>query len=114
MFDSTIDRFDDHNDSICFIEEKQKEVCEKFNHIDETLKNIDKEIKRIEERESIEENKIIAIDAAKDVIKKCKFYNSGFCKAKSECIFYHAEKECDFYIKNGFCNIVECRQRHPK
>ena len=25
-FDSTIDRYDDHNDSICFME--QKEVCE--------------------------------------------------------------------------------------
>ena len=84
-----------------------------MNHIDETFENIDKEIKRIEERESIEEKKIIVMDAANDVIKKGKFDNSGFCKAKSECIFYHGEKDCVIYIKNAFCNIVKCRQRHP-
>ena len=49
---------------------EQKEVCEQLNHIDETFENIDKEIKRIEERESIEEKKIIVMDAANDVIKK--------------------------------------------
>ena len=53
-------------------------------------------------------------EAHEESIKKCKFDNLGFCKANISCKFYHADKECEFYLNNGYCNKMLCRGRHPR
>ena len=41
---------------------------------------------------------------------RCKYYNSGFCKLKSECQFRHPTTIC---IKSS-CENKGCLSRHPK
>ena len=31
-----------------------------------------------------------------------------------KCNFLHIEETCPFYIRNGYCNKVACKTRHPK
>ena len=46
-------------------------------------------------------------------LKKCKFYNRGYCK-NLKCRFFHPEKVCNLYIKDGVCEAQDCDYRHPK
>ena len=40
----------------------------------------------------------------------CKYYNSGFCKFKSDCKSYHSQINCTKYS----CKDKTCTNRHPK
>jgi hypothetical protein len=47
--------------------------------------------------------------------KKCRHNNSGYCKMKAECVYYHSDKICDQYLTNGKCTESRlCLDRHPK
>ena len=47
--------------------------------------------------------------------KKCRHNNSGYCKMKAECVYYHSDKICDQYLANGKCTESRlCLDRHPK
>jgi len=119
-FDNAIERFEgisstieDQEESISSIEEKQKDVETKLKEVDDNIKDLDIEIRNIEketinkERENKKENKNVSY-------KRCRFNNSGYCKAKTECNFYHSESLCEQYIGSGFCSLMSCRKRHPK
>ena len=41
---------------------------------------------------------------------KCKYFNTGFCKFKSECKFQHTETVC---LQNN-CKDKKCPHRHPE
>ena len=41
----------------------------------------------------------------------CKFFNSGYCKFRSECKFIHAKEICS---KTKCKNKKRCFKRHPK
>ena len=47
-------------------------------------------------------------------VKQCLFDRKGFCKAQSNCKFFHAENICEIYLTNKVCWKVKCRKRHPK
>ena len=105
---------DDQNETISNIEVKQNDVATKLTEIEEAIQKIDAEIKAIDERRKPKGNDINDNEAHDNSITKCKFDNLGFCKANISCKFYHAEKECEFYLNNGYCNKMLCRERHPK
>ena len=46
--------------------------------------------------------------------KKCKYFNGGHCKYKSECKFSHPKETCKLYLEGRKCDQKECNQRHPK
>ena len=47
--------------------------------------------------------------------KKCRHNNFGYCKMKSECIYYHSDQICDKFLANGKCTEARlCLDRHPK
>ena len=35
-------------------------------------------------------------------------------RTKMSCTFYHADRKCEVYLKNGYCNKMLCRGRHAK
>ena len=47
---------------------------------------------------------------AKEIEKKCKFFNSGFCRYKDECFFIHPKTICI----DKTCKDKNCVDRHPK
>ena len=53
-------------------------------------------------------------DTENTVRKKCRYYNGGYCKRKSECRFVHPEQICEETIQNKKCESNDCQKRHPK
>ena len=52
---------------------------------------------------------------AKKVVKRCKLFNTGFCKSEGMCPFLHPDSICDDYLKLGNCDQYRsCLKRHPK
>ena len=48
-------------------------------------------------------------------IKRCRYYNVGFCKMNNDCVFYLSDEVCDQYLKNGKCSEYKlCLKWHPK
>ena len=43
-------------------------------------------------------------------LKKCNFYNIGYCRSKSSCAFLHQKHLC----QNDECSDKECQKRHLK
>ena len=67
------------------------------------------------------ENKINDLDSKlennenKQGIKQCRYDRVGYCKKGiDECNFLHASETCTFYLEKGFCNKMQCLQRHPR
>ena len=47
-------------------------------------------------------------------VKKCNFYNRGFCKKGFSCGFDHSEsKNCETFSELGVCYDKKCNKRHP-
>ena len=46
--------------------------------------------------------------------RKCRHFNRGFYKFRSNCNFYHNPDICDEYLKNKVCKGTDCPYRHPK
>ena len=42
-------------------------------------------------------------------VKVCKFFNSGYCKFRSKCTFFHSKDRCE-----DECIGKNCQKRHPK
>ena len=47
-------------------------------------------------------------------VKKCKYFDKGFCKSQHFCKCYHPEKVCDQLNTEGTCRKLNCRDRHPR
>ena len=47
-------------------------------------------------------------------IRKCRYYNRGYCKFQEECNFAHPSTICQDLLKNGKCYLRQCPDRHPK
>ena len=46
--------------------------------------------------------------------KKCKYFNKGHCKIKSDCKFSHPNEICQIYLAGEKCDQKSCNNRHPK
>ena len=53
-------------------------------------------------------------EISKAKIKKCRYYNRGFCKFQDECNFDHPSTICHILLQNGKCYLRQCPDRHPK
>ena len=51
---------------------------------------------------------------AENRLKKCSYFDGGFCRDQFNCKFYHPEETCKIHIKEGICNLLNCNYRHPK
>ena len=47
--------------------------------------------------------------------KKCSYENTGTCRDKDRCLYFHPKKTCQHFSKMGSCLDEEvCQHRHPK
>ena len=47
-------------------------------------------------------------------LRKCRYFNRGFCKYGVNCKFYHSPDICNDYLEEGICRKNYCTERHPK
>ena len=45
---------------------------------------------------------------------KCRHNNAGYCRMKTDCVFYHAEEVCEKFITTECSEPKLCSYRHPK
>ena len=48
------------------------------------------------------------------LVRKCRYYNRGYCKFKENCHYLHSSSVCDTFLKDGICRKTDCKERHPK
>ena len=84
------------------------------NHEEEihAIKRIDIEIEKLERK--VDSKKEEGNDRGIRERKKCKFFNRGYCRYKSECKFAHPGEICKIYLEEKKCNDKTCADRHPK
>ena len=46
--------------------------------------------------------------------KRCRYWNRGFCREKSSCLFTHVKEDCESFQKEGSCYDRTCKKRHRK
>ena len=46
--------------------------------------------------------------------KICRYWNRGCCRNNLECSWLHAEKDCESFIQQGYCEERSCRKRHRR
>lgn len=82
----------------------QNIIKETMKKVVEDIQNIDKKIQLLDmkEKESL------------DRVRKCSYYNKGFCKLQKECPFYHPETLCSQFESEGICLKTICRDRHQR
>ena len=80
----------------------QKIIEETIGKVVNGIKSIDDKIQllNLKERESEER------------VRKCLYYNKGFCKLQKNCPFFHPENLCPQFEKEGICLKTICRDRH--
>ena len=104
-----------HDDDIQDLVNCQKTLELIVNANSEAIKRIDDEILDIKnDKAKAETNKKNDVHTKEEVGKKCKYFNSGHCKYKSECKFSHPKEICKAYLEGRKCNQKTCLSRHPK
>ena len=114
------------NPEIKEIVEKQRLLIELVEANSERIRKVDSEIKDIlskrqdippskekdsEERDSDEIKQVVE---SNPVIKKCRYFNKGYCKYEEKCKFRHPLEICQIHVKSLKCTIKGCKNRHPK
>jgi hypothetical protein len=81
-------------------------VCLLVKDLCETIKNLEIKIQVIERNQETENQ---------PVIKRCNYYNTGFCKNRRKCPSFHPDSICQVYLDSGKCEEYRtCQKRHPK
>ena len=85
--------------------EKYNNVCRVVHELSDIIKHLEEKIKMIEKKEL----------PGKRIPKRCRYYNSGYCKLGGACLFAHPEETCQEYLRHGKCpDLGSCEKRHPK
>ena len=91
------------------LETERKKVKLLEDIIKNQKKNIDI-LKEKKEEEDIEQPK----DKKGKRSKRCRYWNRGFCREKSSCLFSHVKEDCESFQKEGSCYDRTCKKRHRK
>ena len=86
----------------------------------EAIKQLDEELERanggkeviVEPKKTVD--KVEDVKISRNKIKKCRYFNRGFCKYKTKCRFFHPRENCPEYMKTYKCEVKDCQLRHPK
>ena len=109
------------NPEVKKIIEKQKLLNELIVANTESIKKIESEMKEIQKKGNVIPPIIEKeVDEAKNVagsnlaIKKCRYFDKGYCKYAKKCRYLHPKEICKTHIENMKCKVKECSRRHPK
>ena len=95
----TIDKITDLNKQL------NKDVLDLYQIIQKLTKNHKKSSENVFEKKVTKES-----EEEIRTNKKCRFYNVGYCRSKSNCSFLHPTTFC----KTDKCNDKDCSNRHVK
>ena len=102
------------------IVEKQSALDKLFEENSNSIKQIEKQIKEMEsentKRTEIKDTEVEEIkdEETKKSIKKCRYFNKGYCKYTVKCRYFHPEEICKDHLKSQHCKVKHCKDRHPK
>jgi hypothetical protein len=86
--------------------ENYKNVSLQVTYLQEIINNLENKIQGLENRKNVQKTK---------VFKKCKFFNTGFCKSCDNCPFQHPASLCREHLEDGKCSSFRtCQHRHPR
>ena len=104
----------DHDEEIKGIRKKQDMIDSILVENTEAIKRIDSEIQKyqLEKKEDSEADSIRGTEIKSH--KRCRYFNRGHCRNKSECRFAHPSQSCSKYLEEGKCEGQSCAYRHPK
>ena len=90
------------------------DIVEKYNavcHVVQEMSNIIKQLEnKIEEIEHKQKTK-----TKKSFLRKCRYFNAGYCKEEDNCPFIHPEAICGDYLDSGQCSQYRnCPYQHPR
>ena len=106
------------NDEIQEIIDTQKVIDEIIVANSDCIRRMEKEIKAMTVNKVDTEvcHDVLEkwVEEVNKVMKKCRYYNRGFCKNRNKCCFGHANKICKIYEETGTCGDKKCSDRHPK
>ena len=62
---------------------------------------------------TLKEYKIVKVKSTEETIKtRCNFFNRGFCRSGSDCLFNHPKEDCKTHVEGKECTERKCRKRH--
>ena len=95
------------NKKISQLENENTRLKSMNEHANEIINKSSKVKEVVEKKEKVEENTI-------ENKKKCRYENTGVCRAKNECKDLHPKKTCQSFSKLGSCSLESsCEHRHP-
>ena len=104
-----------YNEEIKEIKENQEMLGNLLEANSKAIKKVDNIILTMNnENPNADQKKPEEKNKPKKELKRCKFFNSGYCKYKLECKFSHPKEVCKVYLEEGKCNQKQCKNRHPK
>ena len=85
--------------------EKFNSVCKVVHELADVIKYLETKIGELEKKK----------EPGTKVAKRCRYFNSGFCREGTSCLFQHHEQTCQEYLQSGKClSYRSCLYRHPK
>ena len=109
------------NPEIQDIVEQQRFLTDLVEANSERLRQIDSEMKDIKNKRNVIPPSIEKDGDEKEkqaesnlVIKKCKYYDKGYCKYLKKCRYFHPIDICKTHLEEQKCKEKGCRERHPK
>ena len=103
----------DKDQEIRDIMNSQKMLEELISANSKDINIVNDEIKKIQS-EKVEANLAKEKVKMENLKKKCKYFNKGHCKFKTECKFLHPSENCGKYMEGDKCDQKACNARHPK
>lgn len=103
-----------HDEDIKELVDSQKILQQIIEANSDAIKRIDAEIVNFKNDKSKADSSEIDDNKVEKKSKKCKYFNGGHCKYKSECKFSHPKDTCKLYLEGRKCDQKVCNQRHPK
>ena len=83
-------------------------------HFAEICKNLRKVVENLVVAVNIDKGERTRSGDETENIKKCRYFNRGYCKFGEKCMYYHASEICQVYAEEGTCLKHRCIKRHPK
>ena len=103
-----------HDEEIQELFNRQKTLEAVIEANSDAIKRIDVEILNIKNDKAKADISDKNVKEVTNKDKKCKYFDKGYCKYKSECKFAHPDKICKDYLEGRKCDLKTCKARHPK
>ena len=86
--------------------QKYNNVCQLVYELTEVIKHLELKIISIEKHQEPQNIKSS---------KRCRYFNRGYCRKGSDCLYSHPQETCQEYLESGSCaSIRSCKKRHPQ